>query len=66
MKIFSCPDCPSTIETCDGCIRYINSDKYVRNTLDNYKSYLEYYNDNKNFEIREVPYQPSDIGFVRS
>ena len=66
MKIFNCPDCPSTIETCDGCIRYISSDKCVRNTLDNYKSYLEYYNDNKNFEIREVPYQSSDMGYKAS
>ena len=70
MKIFNCPDCPSIIETCDGCIRYISSDKCVRNTqinnLDNYKSYLEYYNDNTTIEIRKVPYQPSDMGYEAS
>ena len=70
MKIFNCPDCPSTIETCDGCIRYINSDKYIRNnqinTLNNYKTYLEYYNDNTTIEIRKVPYQPSDMGYESS
>ena len=32
MKVFNCPDCPSVIETCDGCIRYTISDKYVSNT----------------------------------
>ena len=63
MKIFNCPDCTSTIETCDGCIRYINSDKYIRNTLDNYKNYLEYYNDNKTFEIPPITYQPSTTGY---
>lgn len=67
MKIFNCPDCPSIIETCDGCIRYIGSDKYIRNSqineLDNYKEYLGNYSDNKTFEIREVPYQPSDTGY---
>ena len=39
MKIFNCPDCPSTIETCDGCVRYINSGKYVSNTQINKKNY---------------------------
>ena len=70
MKIFNCPDCPSIIETCDGCIRYIGSDKYIRNSqineLDNYKGYLEHYNDNKTIEIKEASYQPSNIGFEAS
>ena len=70
MKIFNCPDCPSTVEKCDGCIRYINSDKYIRNnqinTLNNYKTYLEYYNNNTTIEIRKVPYQPSDMGYEAS
>ena len=66
MKIFNCPDCPSTIETCDGCVRYINSGKYVSNTRINKKDYLGNYSDNITTEIRKVPYQPSDIGFEAS
>ena len=70
MKIFNCPDCSSVIETCDGCVRYINSDKYVRNSwigeVDNLKSNLGNYSDNTTIEIRKVPYQPSDMGYEAS
>lgn len=70
MKIFNCPDCPSTIETCDGCIRYINSDKYVRNSwigeVDNPKSNLESYSDNITIETPPSNYQLSITGFKAS
>ena len=66
MKIFNCPDCPSTIETCDGCVRYIISDKYVRNTQINKKNYLEGYSDNITIKIPPTTYQPSDMGYEAS
>ena len=63
MKIFNCPDCPSAVEKCDGCIRYINSDKYIRNSQINKKNYLEDYSDNITIEIPPITYQPSTTGY---
>ena len=31
MKLFNCPDCSDYIQSCEGCVRYTNSDKYVSN-----------------------------------
>ena len=31
MKRFNCPDCSDYIQSCENCIRYTNSDKYVSN-----------------------------------
>ena len=68
MKLFNCPDCSNYIQSCEGCIRYINSDKYIKNTdvntyqpsLQELLDKLESSDPNGTFTLRNFPMQPSD------
>ena len=33
MKRFNCPDCNDYSQSCEECIRYVNSDKYISNDI---------------------------------
>ena len=68
MKRFNCPDCSDYIQSCENCIRYVNSNKYVSNTnVDTYQpslqellDKLESSDSNGTFTLRHFPMQPSD------
>ena len=68
MKLFNCPDCSDYIQSCEGCVRYTNSDKYVSNdptkaiTQTEWEEMLRKYRDSSisTETIRLFPMQPSD------
>lgn len=72
MKQFNCPDCPDYISSCEECIRYINSDKYVSNITVNPNLSLQDLLDKLEsdldsiYTLRNFPMQPSDAYYNES
>ena len=74
MKRFNCPDCNDYIQSCEECIRYVNSDKYISNdiakaiTLEEWEERLKKIRDStiSTETIRLVPMQPSNAYYNES